>query len=146
MCYNKEMGTSRPQNQTKVIGILEKIRFPAFSNSEVVAKIDTGAYSGALHCTRIEERQVEGGTQLVFCPLESDKEYVYDEYWTKHVRSSNGERQERQFITTTIEVHGKTYEILLSLTDRSDMKWQVLIGRRFLKDNHFVVDPKKVTK
>ena len=36
-------------------------------------------------------------------------------------------------------VPGQTYPITLSLADRSEMKWPVLIGRRFLRQNHFVL-------
>jgi hypothetical protein len=43
-------------------------------------------------------------------------------------------------ITTDIEVEGQKYPIILSLADRSAMKWPVLIGRRFLRKNHFLVD------
>lgn len=136
------MGTIDPSDKAKTIGILEKVIFPQFHDATTTAKIDTGAYSGALHCTKIEERDAKGGKQLVFSPLESAGECIYDEYWTKHVRSSNGERQERYFITTEIVIDGQIYEIMLSLTDRSDMKYQVLIGRRFLRENHFIIDPK----
>ena len=42
----------------KVVGTFEPVVFPEFSELEVTAKIDTGAYTGALHCNMIEERQI----------------------------------------------------------------------------------------
>jgi hypothetical protein len=64
----------------------------------------------------------------------------------KYVRSSNGEVQKRYFIDTKITIQSKTYEIVLSLADRSEMKWPVLIGRRFLRQNNFLVDVRKRTQ
>lgn len=125
----------------RVIGTFEKVNFPEYGGGLVVAKIDTGAYTGALHCERIEERQVEGGKVLVFEPLDGGMEITKDDFVIKYVKSSNGKRQKRYFVTTEIELLGETHVISLSLTDRSDMRWPVLIGRRFLKQNHYVVDP-----
>ena len=59
---------------------------------------------------------------------------------TKHVKSSNGQIEERFFIDTDIILSGENYPIRLSITDRSSMKWPVLIGRKFLKQHKFLVD------
>ncbi len=127
--------------KSKVIGTFEKVIFPEFHNDHVVAKIDTGAYTGALHCSSIKEHDVEDGKTLLFVPLSSGKIVKKDEFIIKYVKSSNGKREKRYFISTDIVIQGKVYEITLSLTDRSEMKWPVLIGRRFLKQYHFLVDP-----
>jgi hypothetical protein len=37
-------------------------------------------------------------------------------------------------------VQGKVYPIRIGLSDRSDMKRSVLIGRRFLRENDMLVD------
>lgn len=125
----------------RVIGTFEKVSFPEYGGELAVAKIDTGAYTGALHCVRIEERQVQGGKVLVFEPLDGGTEITKDDFVIKYVKSSNGKRQKRYFVTTEIALLGETHIISLSLTDRSDMRWPVLIGRRFLKQNNFIVDP-----
>jgi hypothetical protein len=126
----------------KVIGVFEAVGFPEFGVANVSAKIDTGAYTGALHCEHIEETEREGVPVLVFRPLDGTKEITKAEFLVKHVKSSNGDGQTRYFITTDIELHGNVLPILLSLTDRRDMKWPLLIGRRFLQQNNFVVDPR----
>lgn len=126
---------------TKIIGTFEQVRFPEFHNAAVTAKIDTGAYTGALHCSHIEEIEVEGGKVLSFVPLGSVQPIQKDEFVVKYVKSSNGERESRYFIATYIVLGAKKYKITLSLADRSDMKWPVLIGRRFLKQHHFLIDP-----
>jgi hypothetical protein len=131
---------------SNIIGTFELVTFPEFGTSRVTAKIDTGAYTGALHCSKIGERDIEGGKTLVFIPLGSTKVIEKDEFIIKYVRSSNGKRQKRYFISTQIIVQKKTYEITLSLADRSEMKRPVLIGRRFLKQHHFLVDPTRANR
>jgi hypothetical protein len=126
----------------KIVGAFETIDFPEFGETNVVSKIDTGAYTGALHCNKITERQTSDGKVLAFQPFESNTEVIKDEFVIKYVRSSNGARSKRYFITTKIILQGKKYPLSISLTDRSDMKWQVLIGRRFLRQHKFLVDPR----
>jgi hypothetical protein len=60
-------------------------------------------------------------------------------YKTKNVKSSSGESQERTFIKTSIVLFRRRIPIELSLTDRSDMRYPVLLGRKLLK-RRFVVD------
>ncbi len=133
-------------DKPKVVGVFEAVNFPSFSNTDVIAKLDTGAYSGALHCASLEEVKGEAGPSLKFYPLSSRKSVTYDEFAVRFVKSSNGDRQKRYFIETKIKIAGNTYPIILSLTDRSDMKWQVLIGRKFLKQHGFIVDARKPSR
>ena len=132
---------------SKLIGAFEEVSFPDFAAiGTVMAKIDTGAYTGALHCTKIrEEKTAAGGSVLHFSPFDHPEvEMTVDDFLVRHVRSSNCDSASRYFIKTKITVQGLTYPILLSLADRSEMKWPVLIGRRFLRANHFLVDVNKV--
>lgn len=127
-----------------VIGSFEPVQFPDFDIGEIVAKIDTGAYTGALHCTKIREEETEQGKVLCFSPFDHpEKEMTISDFAVSYVRSSNGEAQSRYFIDTKIIIQGQTYPIVLSLADRSEMKWPVLIGRRFLRKHDFLVDVRK---
>ncbi len=126
------------------IGTFEPVQFPDFKLGEMTAKIDTGAFTGALHCTQIREEDTKDGKVLVFSPFDQPKaERRVDKFAVDHVRSSNGEKKARYFVETKIIIQGKTYPIVLSLADRSEMKWPVLIGRKFLRRNHFLVDSRK---
>jgi hypothetical protein len=55
------------------------------------------------------------------------------------VKSSNGQTQVRYRILTEILLYGKIYPIFLTLSDRKEMKFPVLIGRKFLT-KRFLVD------
>ncbi|GAC1391217.1 MAG: ATP-dependent zinc protease [Candidatus Saccharimonadales bacterium] len=130
---------------SKIIGTFEKVNFPAFGEAGyVTAKIDTGAYSGALHCTKISEVDGEQGKVLRFSPFDHPEVIIIaEEFIVKHVKSSNGHRDKRYFIDTEIIIQGHKYPIILSLADRSEMRSSVLIGRRFLRKNNFLVDVSK---
>jgi hypothetical protein len=107
----------------------------------VKAKIDTGAYSGALHCTKVTEVMKNGTKILQFSPFDHpEKVVMLEKYEVRPVKSSNGQTESRYFIRTRVTIQGQTYPIILSLADRSEMKSQMLIGRRFLKKHNFVVD------
>lgn len=131
----------------KVLGIFEAITFPEFGNLVENAKIDTGAYSGALHCTKIREAKLKGKPVLKFSPFDHP-EFVATahNFRVREVMSSNGMIQKRYFIHTLVRINKKNYPIELSLADRSRMRMPVLIGRRFISENNFLVDVNKITK
>lgn len=134
-------------DQKNIIGSFESVTFPDFNDYEVTAKIDTGAYTGALHCTKIREETTDTGKILHFSPFDHPEiELTLTEYAVNHVKSSNGKAESRYFIDTNITIQGKVYPIVLSLADRSEMKWPVLIGRKFLRSNNFIVDVSRMAK
>lgn len=125
----------------KIVGSSEIIGFPIFDLFDVPAKIDTGADSGAIHCTTINEKVINGKSVLQFSPFDHpERVIVATDFSIKIVRSSNGDACKRYFIDTTIELQGKEYPIHLSLADRTEMTWPVLIGKRFLQEQNFLVD------
>lgn len=135
------MTQANAPKQKKIIAAFQKVVFPELHHLPVTAKIDTGAYTGAIHCSKIEEHDIDGGKYLTFIPLGSTEAIQKDEFIIKYVRSSNGKREKRYFITTEVDIADNSYIITLSLANRADMKWPVLIGRKFLRENRFVVDP-----
>lgn len=127
--------------QSSSIGLFESVTFPDLVDGDWVAKIDTGAYTGALHCTKVRKETTDQGEVLHFSPFDHpEQEIKTTEFSTRLVRSSNGHVSKRYVIDTTIRLRGKKYPIRLSLADRSDMRWPVLIGRKFLRQNHLIVD------
>lgn len=130
------------KNRT-VLGIFEEVSLPKLGLQGLVAKVDTGAYSGAIHCTdiRIVRKGVSRKRHLHFTPLgEPALATETDTFRKTHIRSATGHRIRRFIIDTQIIVQGKNYPIRIGLSDRSDMKRTVLIGRRFLRENDMLVD------
>lgn len=128
---------------SKTVGCLEYVGFPDFDISDALAKVDTGAFSGALHCTDIKvvRRGKERRRILKFVPL-GNPAYAQEteDFEQTYVRSASGHRQRRFIIATRITCGGVTYSTKIGLSDRKDMKREVLLGRRFLRENDLLVD------
>ena len=124
------------------IGRIERVTLPEFNLSGLKAKIDTGAYSVAIHANNM---RVEDG-ELIFNLLDpEDPKFEREAYRTKNykttkVRSSNGEIQVRFLINTQLIIGDKTFEVEATLADRKNMRYPILIGRKFLAQNGFAVD------
>lgn len=126
-----------------VFGGFEHVTVTALGIEDTVAKIDTGAYSGALHCSHIRtvKRKSDGKRVLQFIPSDNHAHLTeIEDYLVTYVRSSTGHRVKRYLFTTDIIIKGRTYPIRIGLSNRSDMQYEVLIGRRFLRENGILVD------
>jgi len=123
------------------IGRIDKADFPSLNLFDIEVKIDTGAYTSTIHCKNmvVEDNYLK----CVFLdeehPAYHEKEFIFDQYDVKVVKSSNGQSQARYRILTDITLFGKTYPIFLTLSDREEMRYPVLLGRKFLT-KRFVVD------
>ena len=131
------------------VGWREWVSLPELNINSIVAKIDTGARTSALHATDITKFEkdttawvrftavLQKGQDLnnptesvtVECPLEDERA----------VRSSNGTTELRPVIATTLSIAGSHHRILLTLTDRHLMSYRMLLGREALS-NRFLVD------
>jgi len=120
-----------------VFGSIEKVIFVDYDNLNVVAKIDTGAWSGALHCTSIKEE----GDRLLFHPLgDRTRKVAVKKYEKRQVRSANGHVRDRYIVPVEIIIQGTTYYTTVGLTDRSSMQREMLLGRKFLIENNIIID------
>ncbi len=135
----------RPAKRT--LGRRELIDFPAFGLVGVEAKVDTGAYTSALHCADIHvETDAAAGSVLRVRLLDPDhpafdgQPLTFADFDLRDIRSSNGEVQERYVIRAVVRLFGQDFETEFSLSDRSDMRYPVLLGRSLLRQGRFVVD------
>lgn len=125
-----------------ILGAVEPITVPELGIFDVLAKVDTGAYTGALHCEEIHlTKQAGGKQQLQFRPISKRHALqTVTEFRRKRVRSASGHSAQRYIIPVSIIVQGKAYKTHIGLTKRKDMTRQILLGRRFLRENNILVD------
>ncbi len=125
-----------------IIGRLEYISLPELGFYDIEAKIDTGAYSSSIHCDTIV---IKDNDMVSFRLLDAthpdyhERLIVLPIHKRKQVKSSNGQVQERVAIKTKMTMGKKVYSVVLSLTDRKEMKYPMLIGRTEL-NKRFLVD------
>jgi hypothetical protein len=131
--------------EKRLIGRREFIGLPDFGIPAIEAKVDSGAYTSALHCSVIQEETVNGAPLLRVSVLdETHPEYStqfhsFERFERKLIKSSNGESEERYVVTCFVRMYGRRYKTRFSLTNRENLRYPVLLGRRFLK-GRFVVD------
>jgi len=125
----------------KLIGRIDKADFPLLGLFDIDIKIDTGAYTSSIHCHKviIEEGVLKCNFYDKGHPLYNGKEIIFKTYDIAKVKSSNGIVQQRYKVKTTMVLYNKKYSINLTLSTRDDMKYPILIGRRFL-NKKFIVD------
>lgn len=127
----------------RLIGRREYVSFPLLDIKNVEAKIDTGAYTCSIHCEEITLLENEKTPTLYFTisedPLRPKKEFKFTEFSTKKIKNSFGEMEERFIIKTVLKIGKKNILASLSLSNRDNMRYPILIGRKPLK-GRFLID------
>ncbi len=125
-----------------IIGRTDRADFPKLKIEDIDIKIDTGAYTSSIHCKDIEE--TDGVLYATLLDEEHDqyhgKRLRFEDYKITSVRSSNGSVDLRYEVQGNIRLFKKLYKISLTLSNREEMRYPVLIGRKFLSSK-FIVDP-----
>lgn len=131
-----------------VIGWREWVALPDLAIPHIKVKVDTGAKTSALHAFYVRpfERDGEQWVRFGVHPLQSSVDKIVEcEARVKDVRrvtDSGGHAEMRPVIETTLLVQGEKRVIELTLTDRENMMFRMLLGRSALK-RRFVVDSGK---
>lgn len=122
----------------EILGEIDKFNLPLFNLNNIEARIDTGAKTSSIYATKIEIVE----NRFVKFKLLGKYDFLEPIYKIQEVKSSNGQKMKRVFIKSKIEIFEKDYEVELSLNDRTNMKFPLLIGRELLEKG-FIVDVSK---
>ncbi len=138
---------TKPRRPRPAVGWREWVSLPELGGGATVkAKIDTGARTSAIHATRFRRLDVDGHAWVSFLlhPDHNDPERTVEAQARlvdkRAVRSSSGAEEERFVIRTPMLLHGVRYDVEVTLTERADMGFRMLVGRRALR-RRFLVDP-----
>lgn len=131
------LGTANAEEKTTLGAVEDVILLPW--RVSLLARIDTGAAKSSLDARElvIQDGMAEfklpqefGGMQLRLPVIE----------W-KHIRSPDG-RQKRPVVELELCIGSKRIRSKVNLTDRSMVKYPLILGRNFLRGN-FIVDVKR---
>ncbi|GAA4861725.1 ATP-dependent zinc protease family protein [Luteimonas vadosa] len=128
------------------IGWREWVHLPGLLDQPIKAKIDTGARTSAIHAFHIREFIADGVRRVEFRlhPLQRRKtpevRCVADIHDERVITSSNGQRDRRFVILVDVAVGATRWPIELTLADRDQMGFRMLLGREALR-RRFLVDP-----
>lgn len=146
--YTRPMGTPRKKPDLMRIGWKEWVNLPALGKVGVAwikAKIDTGARTSALHAENLEvviRREKEYARFTIHPKQRSNRRAVTVTVPIKEwrgVRSSNGQMERRPVIETKIRLGKHEWKGEITLSDRDQMGFRMLLGRTSL-EGRFAVD------
>jgi hypothetical protein len=136
------------QADRTVIGRVERVSFPTLNLKRVPAKIDTGADSSSIWCSKIE--MVDGDLECIFfgkgSPFYTGQRVLFKSRDIDLTRIANsfGHRELRYKVKIPIVLKNRTVKATFTLTDRSTKLYPILIGRSMLM-NKFLVDVSRGT-
>ena len=131
-----------------ILGWREWVSLPEFGIQRIKAKVDTGARTSALHAFNL--RLFNDGGQLMvhfkIHPIQRKNDEVVeciakvkDE---RIITDSGGHREQRIVIETPVKIGDHLRQVEVTLTDRDNMLFRMLLGRTAIRP-HFLVDPNK---
>lgn len=129
----------------QLIGWREWVELPSFGQAVTKAKIDTGARTSALHAFYVEPFRREGRDWVRFGlhpnqgEVETQVECEARVVDRRKVTDSGGHAEMRYVISTQLKLGEIEFNAELTLTDRENMRFRMLLGRRALK-GLFLVD------
>lgn len=134
-----------PDLDPVVVGWREWVALPQAGVPSVKAKIDTGARSSAIHAFDLELDRVDDEDWVRFSihPWQRSDDDVAELRLPvldrREVRSSNGQIEERYAVALDVTLVGRTITTVMTLSNRDEMGFRLLIGREAL-ERGFLVD------
>ena len=126
----------------RAIGWREYVEFPDWDIPSILAKSDTGALGCAIDVDNIEllsGNRVQFDLFLSRKRASGQRKVIAEVVRQARVRSSNGVRQTRVTVATTVRIGGVSKRVEFSLVCRQNMLCRVLLGRKALETD-FLVD------
>lgn len=128
------------------MGWREWVALPELGVRRIKAKLDTGARSSALHAFNVRPLQRDGKDLVQFDvhPLQrNDEDFktcVAEAVDYRWITNSGGGREKRFVVVTALQMGGDSWPIEVTLTDRDQMGFRMLIGRTAM-ERRLVIDP-----
>lgn len=130
----------------QIIGWRERVALPELGVDVIRAKIDTGALTSALHVDNLTFFERNERRWVRFHPpgqngrpAEQAAEARVRDF--REVKSSSGQVERRCVIATPFVIGAEMFRAEVTLTDRTDMVYNMLVGRSAMRIGKLIVDP-----
>ncbi len=128
----------------EILGRYDRVDLPELGLSSIHAKIDTGAYSCSLHCSKAEV--VNGKLEFILLDEEHPEftgmKFSFKKFEQREIKNSFGEAELRFVIKTKIRIFKRLINAEFSLSNRGNLRFPVLLGRKILR-KRFLIDVTK---
>jgi len=128
----------------EILGRCERVDLPKLGLNALHAKIDTGAYNCSLHCSKAEI--INGILQVILLDEEhpgyTGSVVIFKKFDRREIKNSFGEAELRFVVKTTIRICDRLIRAEFSLSNRGNLKFPVLLGRKILR-SRFLIDVTK---
>ncbi|WP_138480433.1 ATP-dependent zinc protease family protein [Dyadobacter bucti] len=127
----------------EIIGATDIVDLPDLDWFNIPVRIDSGANTSAIHCSRVGLVK-EGDQTVLRFHLDAKKgapqqSFSVTDFKETIIRNSSGREEKRYVIKTRIKIFGRNIRTEFSLANRRKMRYPILIGRKLLK-NRFIID------
>jgi hypothetical protein len=143
----QQLPTTHSERPILIIGWMEYVDLPDLGLNDLKSKIDTGARTSALHATnitpfkkgdenwvRFTTRASEGSDAVTLeCPIHT----------SRSIKNTSGVPEDRIVIRTKFRLARRMWTIDLSLTDRENMTFSLIVGRTALKNHSIAVHTRR---
>lgn len=129
-----------------VAGWSETASLPELGVDSIRVKLDTGAKTSALHAFNLLEFKKQDQTWVKFeiHPLQNNDTHIIKcsvpVSDIRHIKSSNGQSEKRYVIFSPIKIGSIEWPIEITLTNRDQMSYRMLLGRTAMQ-NRLLVNP-----
>jgi len=127
-----------------IIGWREVVALPTLGIPAIKAKVDTGARTSSLHAYDLKFYKRGGKSFVKFKvhPKQKDSKTTIKTHAPviefRKVRSSNGLETKRPVISAQVSLMGETWDTELTLADRDQMGFRMLLGRQCFRGRMLV--------
>ncbi len=144
----KKKRKRKTKREPLVAGWRELVYLPDLGIGPIVAKLDTGARSAALHADNVEVYETADGPRVRFHAFVDDlashaRECDLPLAGTRRIKNTGGQAEERLIVKTRIQLGTRHWLAEISLTDRAEMGVPMLIGRATMRRHRMMVNPGK---
>jgi len=131
-----------------ILGSIEVCDLPDIGITDLQVRVDTGAKTSSLHVDNLKKFTKKGKPWVRFdihpdvYNIEKVTRCESALHDVRGIKSSNGVVEERYVIKTLMSFGAQSWPIEITLTNRSDMSYLMLLGRQGMGDR-VLVDPSK---